>query len=102
MTSSSLSLFAAINSQMPGEIQSAVKRANVDDNVKVIILGGSGRAFCAGYDLKMSAENERGEINIGEVICHNIIVFLIIFLWIQCMLPCYCKDKILENINLLV
>ncbi|PIK49062.1 putative enoyl-CoA hydratase domain-containing protein 3, mitochondrial-like [Apostichopus japonicus] len=56
----------AINSQMPGEIQSAVKRANVDDNVKVIILGGSGRAFCAGYDLKMSAENERGEINIGN------------------------------------
>lgn len=51
---------------MPGEIKSAVKRANNDDSVKVIILAGKGRAFCAGYDLKMSVERERGEDNIGE------------------------------------
>ncbi|KAJ8039001.1 putative enoyl-CoA hydratase, mitochondrial [Holothuria leucospilota] len=56
----------AINYEMPGEIQSAVERANRDDKVRVIILAGKGRAFCAGYDLKISAENERGEVNIGN------------------------------------
>ncbi|KAJ8039003.1 putative enoyl-CoA hydratase, mitochondrial [Holothuria leucospilota] len=56
----------AINYDMPGEIKAAVKRANNDDTVKVIILAGKGRAFCAGYDLKMSVERERGEDNIGN------------------------------------
>jgi enoyl-CoA hydratase len=48
----------AINDQMPGEIRAAVERANADDNVRVIVLQGSGRAFCAGYDLKQYAEGE--------------------------------------------
>jgi len=41
----------AINRAMPGEIQAAVAEANADDAVRVIILRGAGRAFCAGYDL---------------------------------------------------
>lgn len=52
---------------MPGEIQSAVRRANADNQVRVIILEGNGRAFCAGYDLKVSAEKERGQVNIGTL-----------------------------------
>jgi enoyl-CoA hydratase len=41
---------------MPGEIRAAVERANEDDAVHVIVLAGAGRAFCAGYDLKLFAE----------------------------------------------
>jgi enoyl-CoA hydratase len=46
----------AISPQMPAEIRSAVELANADDEVHVIIVQGAGRAFCAGYDMKESAE----------------------------------------------
>jgi enoyl-CoA hydratase len=42
----------AINPTMPGEIRRAVEAAEADDDVHVIVLGGTGRAFCAGYDLQ--------------------------------------------------
>jgi enoyl-CoA hydratase len=35
---------------LPDEIEQAVGRASVDETVKVIVLRGAGRAFCAGYD----------------------------------------------------
>jgi enoyl-CoA hydratase len=35
---------------MPDEFEAAVRRATVDPEVRVIILRGAGRAFCAGYD----------------------------------------------------
>ena len=35
---------------MPDEVEAAVKRAVADPAVKVIVLRGAGRAFCAGYD----------------------------------------------------
>jgi enoyl-CoA hydratase len=35
---------------MPDELQGAVDAAVVDDDVKVIVVRGAGRAFCAGYD----------------------------------------------------
>lgn len=35
---------------MPDEVQAAVERASADAGVKVIVLRGAGRAFCAGYD----------------------------------------------------
>ena len=46
----------AIDDVMPGEIRAAVELANDDDSVRVIVIGGAGRAFCAGYDLKDFAE----------------------------------------------
>ena len=46
----------AINDEMPGELAAAVAEANRDDGVHVIVLGGAGRAFCAGYDLVEYAE----------------------------------------------
>ncbi len=50
----------AITEATPGEIRAAVERANEDDAVHVIVLQGAGRAFCAGYDLKVFAEGEGG------------------------------------------
>jgi enoyl-CoA hydratase len=46
----------AIDDVMPGEIRAAVEQANNDDDVRVIVVAGAGRAFCAGYDLKEFAE----------------------------------------------
>jgi enoyl-CoA hydratase len=46
----------AIDDSMPAEIRAAVERANADDDVRVIVLQGEGRAFCSGYDLKLFAE----------------------------------------------
>jgi enoyl-CoA hydratase len=46
----------AISESMPAEIRAAVELANDDADVHVIVLAGSGTAFCAGYDLKIFAE----------------------------------------------
>lgn len=50
----------AITETMPGEIRAAVERANADDEIHVIVLQGAGDAFCAGYDLKILAEDKGG------------------------------------------
>lgn len=58
----------AINDVMPGEIRQAVERANEDDAVRVIVVRGEGRSFCAGYDLKQFAEEDsEGRWNQGPV-----------------------------------
>ncbi|MEU5877126.1 crotonase/enoyl-CoA hydratase family protein [Spirillospora sp. NPDC047279] len=50
----------AIDFRMPGELTAAVRRANDDPEVHVIVLQGAGRAFCSGYDLKVAAEEGAG------------------------------------------
>lgn len=50
----------AIDFRMPGDIAAAVRRANDDPSVHVIVLQGAGRAFCSGYDLTISAEDGQG------------------------------------------
>ncbi|MFJ8916670.1 crotonase/enoyl-CoA hydratase family protein [Amycolatopsis sp. NPDC102389] len=58
----------AINDVMPREIRQAVERANEDDAVRVIVVRGEGRSFCAGYDLKQFAEGDaEGRWNQGPV-----------------------------------
>lgn len=53
----------AIDEYMPFEIQKAVQRANIDDDIHVILLYGAGEAFCAGYDLKAYGEEQENKIN---------------------------------------
>jgi enoyl-CoA hydratase len=42
----------AINLKMPDELERAVGEANANPQVRVIVLRGAGRAFCAGFDLE--------------------------------------------------
>ena len=48
----------AINTQLVTDLRSAVAAANDDAAVRVLILSGAGRAFCAGYDLDWGTKAE--------------------------------------------
>jgi enoyl-CoA hydratase len=49
----------ALDDEMPRRLRAAVEEANRDLDVRVILLAGAGRAFCAGYDLELYAERPR-------------------------------------------
>jgi enoyl-CoA hydratase len=51
--------------RMPTEIAACVERANLDPEVHVIALAGSGSGFCGGYDLVASAEGEMSGLSEG-------------------------------------
>lgn len=48
----------AITGLMLGELNEAFKPADDDPNVRVVVLAGEGRAFCAGLDLKQASSGE--------------------------------------------
>jgi enoyl-CoA hydratase/carnithine racemase len=48
----------AINRQLISDLRDAVRAANEDSEVRVIIVSGAGRAFCAGYDLDWGTKAE--------------------------------------------
>jgi enoyl-CoA hydratase/carnithine racemase len=47
----------AINWQMRNELVSAFDQADADDDVRVVIVTGAGRAFCAGADLSSGVDH---------------------------------------------
>lgn len=55
----------AINDELPNELQDAIKTAEADPGVHVIVLSGNGPAFCAGYDLTFYAE-QNGSNNVTQ------------------------------------
>lgn len=53
--------FNAIDRNLPREVSAAVRRANSDNDIHCIVVKGSGRGFCGGYDLRTYAQNaDRG------------------------------------------
>jgi enoyl-CoA hydratase len=48
----------AITTQLVADLRTAVAAANDDREVRVMILSGEGRAFCAGYDLDWGTKGE--------------------------------------------
>lgn len=48
----------AINDEIPHQLEGAVKKAESDPDIHVIILSGNGKAFCGGYDLSLYAEEK--------------------------------------------
>ena len=49
----------ALNNTLRGEIYSTLEANDVDDDVRVTIIRGAGKAFCAGYDLKGNNNEDR-------------------------------------------
>lgn len=48
----------AISSEVAVELREAMRRARIDDEVKVVVLTGAGRAFSAGWDLDEDVAKE--------------------------------------------
>ena len=83
----------AITPGMPDEIRHAVEQANRDDLVHVIVLAGEGRAFCAGYDLKLAAESPRGTGGSQEMPWDPLIDFQLMDHNTQCFLSLWRSYK---------
>lgn len=49
----------ALNNTLRGEIYRTLEANDNDDNVRVTIIRGAGKAFCAGYDLKGNNNDDR-------------------------------------------
>jgi enoyl-CoA hydratase/carnithine racemase len=50
----------AVNAALRSAIQSAMHEVAVDDSVRVLIITGTGKAFCAGMDLSEAADDRSG------------------------------------------
>lgn len=52
--------FNAIRPPMPDELERALAEANADNDVRVIILQGAGKSFCAGFDFSDNLDHFEG------------------------------------------
>lgn len=57
----------ALNIQIRREIVDALRRAEADDEVSIILIDGEGRSFCSGYDITPDQSGRAGEPPAGWV-----------------------------------
>src|SRR5580704_1590841 len=58
-------VFNSFNEEMSAEFIDALKKATKDENVRVVIITGEGKAFCSGQDLK-DIQGQTGGRSLGE------------------------------------
>ena len=56
----------AISGPMLGNLSSVLQAANIDRSVRVVILTGAGRGFCAGLDLKAQTAGDNENLRSGS------------------------------------
>ncbi|WP_439881024.1 enoyl-CoA hydratase-related protein [Pontibacter sp. MBLB2868] len=56
-------VFNAFNDQQSYDLQDALKQVNRDENVRVVVLTGAGKAFCSGQDLKAIASASKRDLS---------------------------------------
>ena len=56
----------ALNKEMFIELGRALDEADRDDDVRVVVLGGKGRSFCAGEDLKLAGAEHNTALPSGS------------------------------------
>jgi enoyl-CoA hydratase/carnithine racemase len=54
----------AFNQPLKDEVRDAVRKFDADEERRVLVVTGAGRAFSAGYDLKESAGQARSDLNV--------------------------------------
>jgi enoyl-CoA hydratase/carnithine racemase len=74
----------ALDTALVEELSAALARAADDETVRVLVLRGAGRAFCAGYDLKEEAASlaEHGPLDVAawrEGLAHDVAKMLEVF-----------------------
>jgi 2-(1,2-epoxy-1,2-dihydrophenyl)acetyl-CoA isomerase len=52
-------VYNALNDEITYELQDAWKQIAKDDQVRVVVLTGEGKAFCSGQDLKAGVDGEK-------------------------------------------
>lgn len=57
----------ALSFQLRSDIVAALRRAEQDSDVSLVLLKGAGRSFCAGYDLKVAGSTELRRAHDGWV-----------------------------------
>src|SRR5690606_13832474 len=56
-------VFNAFNDQQSYDLQDALKQVTRDENVRVVVLTGAGKAFCSGQDLKAIANADKRDLS---------------------------------------
>lgn len=55
-------VYNALNPQMRRELAEAIQQVEADRAVRVVVLSGAGRGFCAGADLKARSDKTSGDV----------------------------------------
>lgn len=69
----------SFNLNMSNEVQAALKKCSEEESIRVVVLTGEGRAFCAGQDLAEAAPKDKPLADLGKILeeCYNPIIKLI-------------------------